>query len=496
MDARLYHELTSHDRDTVPFVQRDDPRLVQDLLPNDLATWPWSCKRYAGGLPVTALPREWTPGPPALEVLAGSAGAPALDLAGLARLLHLSAGVVRVAERDDRPAILFRAAGSAGGRFPLELYVAARGVAGLEDGVHWYDPIGHALIRIGPPAASGATTLVVTGIPWRTGWRYAERGYRHLFWDAGTMLAQALALAGPVRLWTRFPDAAVARLVGADIPHELPLALVALEAGEPAVAAGGDAAAGAVDAAPRELPLVTAAFRAGEEDELGAPRPPMAPLAERVATSAGSATASGSATSATSAAPAAASLDDVILRRGSTRRMDAAASVPRASLAFPMAAAMRGIDVPHFVAVHAVGGLEPGLYRWPDLARPLRRGDLRDELLRVCWDQELGHDAAYVVIGAAELGTLDDRSYREAQLAAGLVEGRLHLAAYALGLGASGMTFLDSEIPGLLGAPLAGLLLTCVGVPGYRSRRGGRPGAPTSVVIPQARVTPPEDTDA
>jgi hypothetical protein len=215
-----------------------------------------------------------------------------------------------------------------------------------------------------------------------------------------------------------------------------------------------------------------------------------------VATSAGSATASGSATSATSAAPAAASLDDVILRRGSTRRMDAAASVPRAALAFPMAAAMRGIDVPHFVAVHAVGGLEPGLYRWPDLARPLRRGDLRDELLRVCWDQELGHDAAYVVIGAAELGTLDDRSYREAQLAAGLVEGRLHLAAYALGLGASGMTFLDSEIPGLLGAPLAGLLLTCVGVPGYRSRRGGRPGAPTSVVIPQARVTPPEDTDA
>ena len=165
------------------------------------------------------------------------------DLVTLARLLHLSAGVVRVAERADRPTLLLRAAGSAGGRFPLELYVAARGLAGLDDGVHWYDPVAHALVQVGPPAAGGVTTLVVTGIPWRTGWRYAERGYRHVLWDAGTMLSQALALAGPAMLWTRFPDASVARLVGAQAPHELPLALVALADGEPAVTAGGDAMA-------------------------------------------------------------------------------------------------------------------------------------------------------------------------------------------------------------------------------------------------------------
>jgi hypothetical protein len=40
------------------------------------------------------------------------------------------------------------------------------------------------------------------------------------------------------------------------------------------------------------------------------------------------------------------------------------------------------------------------------------------------------------------------------------------------------MTFLDSEIPALLGEPLAGLLLTCVGVPTYRHRPGGPPGSP------------------
>ena len=43
--------------------------------------------------------------------------------------------------------------------------------------------------------AGGAPAIVVTGVPWRTGWKYRERGYRHVYWDAGTMLAQTLALA-------------------------------------------------------------------------------------------------------------------------------------------------------------------------------------------------------------------------------------------------------------------------------------------------------------
>ena len=80
---------------------------------------------------------------------------------------------------------------------------------------------------------------------------------------------------------------------------------------------------------------------------------------------------------------------------------------------------------------------------------------------------------------ATPLAELDDRGYREAQLDAGLASGRLQLAAFALGLGATGMTFVDARLPAVLGEPLAGLLLTCVGVPSYRHRPGGPPGAPT-----------------
>ena len=50
-----------------------------------------------------------------------------------------------------------------------------------------------------------------------------------------------------------------------------------------------------------------------------------------------------------------------------------------------------------------------------------------------------------------------------------------------LGACASGMTFVDSQVPQLLGEPLSALLFTCVGVPDYTSAAGGQPGAPTAV---------------
>ena len=43
------------------------------------------------------------------------------------------------------------------------------------------------------------------------------------------------------------------------------------------------------------------------------------------------------------------------------------------------------------------------------------------------------------------------------------------------------MTYLDYEIAAFVGAPLDALLFTCVGVPAYRNRPGGRPGEPNAV---------------
>lgn len=469
--ARLYHRLSCYGpRIDFPAPPADHPLVLQNFVANDVARWPPQYKRYDVG-PRLPLPTDWDMGGPAATVLAGQyATSEVRDLPALARLLFLAAGVVRTGKRSQNRVVLFRAAGSAGGRFPLELYVAARGIAGLHDGVYWYDPVQHALLRIAAPPTVGATTLIVTGVPWRTGWRYGERGWRHIYWDGGTMLAQILALAGPARLWMRFPDASVARLVGADGTHEFPIALVTLGDGEPAIEPSSDALTGTIADDPIEFPLVTFAQRAGDSEELGAPWQSPEPL--------------------DGSPPSSPDLDSVILRRGSTRLMDPNATVGEDAYWFSLAAATRGIYIPHFAAVHAVAGIEPGLYRWPE-TRPLRSGNLREKLLKVCWYQDLGRDAAFNVIGAVDLAAVTDRGYREAQLAAGMVEGRLHLSAYALGIGASGMTFLDSEIETLLGAPLAGLLITCVGVPRYRSTDGGRPRQPVEVVTPAATETLP-----
>ena len=252
-----WYEPSREDDDLIWSVPVDDPRVVPDLETNDVDRFPWFFKRYAMDLPRVPLPRDLpATTPPAVAVLAGTADVtPAEpDLPDLSRLLHLSAGVVRTAERPYAT-WFFRAAGSAGGRFPLEVYVAVPNGRGLPAGLHWYDPLDHALVQVGPPPRGDAPSVVLTGVPWRTGWRYRERGYRHVYWDAGTMLSQLLAVADSAGLTaglhTRFPDGAVGALVGADGVHEWPVAVVALGDGAPALQAIGSAAAGLVDSSSR-----------------------------------------------------------------------------------------------------------------------------------------------------------------------------------------------------------------------------------------------------
>ncbi|BEL05556.1 hypothetical protein Q0Z83_037470 [Actinoplanes sichuanensis] len=468
-ETQILHRLTCYEPGREWDDVISDPRLVLDFTPNDFDRFPPFYKRYTADLPRVELPRD-LPSTEAstVDVLAGTARVAArdLDLPHLARLLHLSAGVVRTSKRSNGITHLFRAAGSAGGRFPLELYVIIPADhQGLPPGVHWYDPAGHALVRVAPAPDRGGAAIVVTGVPWRTGWRYRERGYRHVYWDAGTMLAQTLALADsagiPARLHTTFPDRVVGELVGADGVHEWPVAVVGLGAQPPALTPTGAAAVGAVDTDPLEFPLVTAAQRAGDRTVLGDAWPPGDP--------------------ADVPTTGAESVETVVLTRGSQRRMDPTRAVSKDVLTTGLRVAVRGIDLPQYVAVHAVDDVPPGVYRWPDLDAPIHAGDQREELYRVSLEQGLTRDAAFVVITAADVASLDDREYRAAQLAAGIVEGRLHLLAYAMGASATGMTFLDSEIPALLGAPLDAMIFTCVGVPDYRSTPGGLPGTPADV---------------
>ena len=151
---------------------------------------------------------------------------------------------------------------SAGNLHPVELYVV-----GGDLGVRHYDPLRHTLTTLrsgdGPPVA-----IVLTGIPWRTAWKYGERGWRHLWWDSGAIAANMLALDPTAVARLDFDDAAVARLLGLDGTSEFPLAVVQL--GDTALEVPPDVPALDVDAAPMsrhpiEFPLVTEIQRATTE---------------------------------------------------------------------------------------------------------------------------------------------------------------------------------------------------------------------------------------
>jgi SagB-type dehydrogenase family enzyme len=154
----------------------------------------------------------------------------------------------------------------------------------------------------------------------------------------------------------------------------------------------------------------------------------------------------------------------VIRRRGSTRAFDRARALTFEELSVALDAATRGVpadflDPPGttllelYLIASSVLGLEPGAYHFRRAERSLERlraGRFRDAAGRLALDQTLAADAAANVYLLADLSKLlerfGNRGYRAAQLEGGITGGRLYLAAYAQGLGASGLTFFDDEV--------------------------------------------------
>jgi SagB-type dehydrogenase family enzyme len=395
---------------------------------------------------------------------------------------------------------------SAGNLHPVEVYVVAGpNVDGVPAGVHHFAPLEFGLteLRRGDFRAGLSITapvaLVFTGRVWRTTWKYGERGWRHLYWDAGTMLANLVAAADGHGLETSilsgFADETVSRLVGIVGVDEVPLAVVTL---------GNE---------PADTELGLASNHDGEPLSLDvapvAPRPIRLPLlvdaqagstltADQVTEWRQAANAVSSETPAQIDSPATAPeepIEAVILRRGSTRvmRHDSVAHdamvwpLAAATRSVPLDAAPRGTLLAHYVNVHAVDGLRPGAYRWePGGMEFIASDDPPREIGRLlCLDQPLGGDSAYTVFHNAALDPILDvlgsRGYRAAQLEAGIVSGRFALSAFALGLGATGLTFIDDLVSRYFQTATAPMLVTSVGVPDTPPVPAGRPGQPVTL---------------
>jgi SagB-type dehydrogenase family enzyme len=106
-----------------------------------------------------------------------------------------------------------------------------------------------------------------------------------------------------------------------------------------------------------------------------------------------------------------------------------------------------------YLIVHAVEGLEPGAYvfhRDGGLLECLKQGNFREQAGYLGLEQQLPADAAVDIFFLADLRPIlqrfGNRGYRAVQLEAGILGGKLYLAAYAQHLGATGLTFYDDDV--------------------------------------------------
>jgi SagB-type dehydrogenase family enzyme len=423
------------------------------------------------------------------------------DLEAVAQLLFLSAGITRQRKYPGGE-IYFRAAACTGALYEIELYLVCGDLARLPAGVYHFAPAEFGLrqLRAGDyrtvllEATSGEAavaqapmTIVCTGTYWRNAWKYQARTYRHFGWDNGTLLANLLAVATalglPAEIVCGFVDSTVNRLLDLDTEREVAFSLVTLGY-DPSLPSKrpspvDDLSRLGFETVPlstneidyplmREIhaessltsPKEVAAWRDERHSggtDLGSSRQhpvndslvvPLQPLSD--------------------AEIPRDPIEQVILRRGSSRQF-AQTPISFAQLSTMLQRATRGVPADVLISdktdatlpqlndlyliVHAVEGLEPGAYffrRTAQVLERLKRGEFRNEAGYLGLEQQLPADAAVDIFFLADLrpifNRLGNRGYRAVQLEAGIVGGRLYLAAYAQRLGATGLTFYDDDV--------------------------------------------------
>jgi SagB-type dehydrogenase family enzyme len=415
------------------------------------------------------------------------------DLETLAQLLFFSAGVVR-SKKHEQGETFFRAAACTGALYEIELYIVCTDLQGesqpganfpgLAAGVYHFGVAEFGLRQLragdfrqtvveatgGDPSIAHAPAIIIsTGTYWRNAWKYRSRTYRHLGWDNGTILANLLAMSEasnlPARIVTGFVDSEINALLSLDTKREVAFSLISIghqpsnPASPPQISA-------------LDLPIVP--YSKAEIDY-----PAMRKMHDASSLDSASEVAAGRGKTPSNDLPLPKgtctslqlpgnsipedSIEKVIARRGSTRQFSRQ-PVTLAELSLMLDRATRGIPADFldpsgshlndlYLIVNQVDGLAAGayVYHWDrKMLELLKPGDFRDKAGYLGLEQQLPSDAAVDVFFLADLKQIleryGNRGYRAAQLEAGILGGKLYLAAYAQGLGASGLTFYDDDV--------------------------------------------------
>lgn len=167
-----------------------------------------------------------------------------IDLKELSYLLWCMQGFQKIVAET----IQLRNVPSSGSRYPLEIYIVASDVEGLDTGLYRYLPKSHRIVAeridsgiiLEMSTASmnfkvmtrAAVTFLWVGIPYRSVWALGNRGYRSMFIEAGhscqNLILAAANLGYDVFPADMFHDDLMTKLAGLDPETQHPLYLAAV----------------------------------------------------------------------------------------------------------------------------------------------------------------------------------------------------------------------------------------------------------------------------
>jgi nitroreductase len=379
--------------------------------------------------------------------------------------------------------------------------------------------------------ANSAVTIIFTSFAWKNAWKYQTRSYRHWFWDSGVIAANLLATAHamglPASIMMGFLDDKVSKLLCLEDQREAPVAMAAIGRGRSNPTITGNRQQSELDRIPCvPIPKIRSLSKRGEinypeiwELNRASKLTSRQEIEEWInnahrhhrhhllsTTSRHFQEKDANNNDSVIVTPNeleehfknSRSLKETILWRGSSRRFsrtDISLSVLKAILY----SSTRGITMDilrernslidiYFMA-NGVDGLTPGAYfynRNTSVTNPASSIDKIREIASsrnisgyLCLGQSLFGDASVVFFLMTDLQSvlksLGNRGYRASQFEAGIIAGKIYLAAYALGIGASGSTFFDDAVTELF-SPHASNMTTMiavgVGVPAYKANPG------------------------
>jgi len=433
-------------------------------------------------------------------------------LGQVSRLLYFTNGVTGILQYPHGQSVVLRAAPTAGGLYPTEIYLAIRNMSKVNDGIYNFQVKDHSLLPVwegdfwdkitqyclGHEALGQSNLLMImTAVYQRSVWRYRERAYRRILLDTGHVLGNVIAYA-PEEGLSPYPiggfiDPFLNHLLFLEESEEGVLMVIALPQGknlDPGKIKSTPTAKSLNEQVQEEkIPeLFQRLHRTSSilpvKNEQGTPA--RAAEAARPELQVETALADPPDRAEEQQAAANASVlmmpslpiewkDGVghtILLRRSTRVFsgeallkDELASILEYAylpLKFHPPPLFDSSLLETYLVVQKVVGFGEGIYHYSPLERAYRLtrpGDYRNLTWHFCLGQTLARDAAALVIHVAHLGKAlerhGDRGYRYLHLDAGHIGERMNLAAIQLQLGVSGIGgFYDDEVNALLGLSL------------------------------------------